>query len=54
MSLATTASKIENNTFQGISTGGTLTVPTGATGYDVWLSADDYYLGKYGWTLVEQ
>ena len=50
---ATTAPTIQNSTFQDINTGGTLTVPEGSTGYDVWMSAGDYYLGKYGWTKAE-
>ena len=41
-------------TFQGVKTDGTLTVPTGATGYDTWMSTSNYYLGKYNWTKVEQ
>ena len=53
-SLATTAPTIQNSTFQNVKEGGTLTVPSGATGYDVWMSTSDYYLGKYNWTKVEQ
>ena len=53
-SLATTAPTISNSTFQGVKTGGTLTVPTGSTGYDVWMGTGNYYLGKYSWTKVEQ
>ena len=53
-SLATTAPTISNSTFQDVKTGGTLTVPTGATGYDTWMSTGNYYLGKYNWTKVEQ
>ena len=53
-SLATTAPTIQSNTFQGVKTGGILTVPSGATGYDLWMSTGDYYLGKYNWTMVEQ
>lgn len=53
-SLATTAPTITNNTFQLIKTGGTLYVPSGSTGYDVWMGTGDYYLGKYNWTKVEQ
>jgi hypothetical protein len=51
---AITAPTIQNNTFQSIKTGGTLTVPTGSTGYDVWMGTGYYYLGKYNWTKVEQ
>jgi hypothetical protein len=54
ISLATTAPTIQSDTFQDIKTGGTLTVPSGSTGYDVWMGTDDYYLGKYSWTKVEQ
>jgi len=50
-SLATTAPTIQNNTFNGVKTGGTLTVPRGSTGYNIWMSEDDYYLGKYNWTI---
>ena len=53
-SLATTAPRLSYTTFQNIKTGGTLTVPSGSTGYDVWMDTDDYYLGKYNWTKVEQ
>ena len=51
-SLATEAPSIVtgmNRTFDNISTEGTLTIPSGATGYDVWLSNL-----PSGWTLVEQ
>ena len=51
---ATIAPTITNNTFQSIKTNGTLTVPSGSSGYDVWMGTGDYYLGKYGWTKVEQ
>lgn len=53
-SLATTAPTIIGNTFQNIKTNGTLTVPSGSTGYDVWMDTGNYYLGKYNWTKVEQ
>jgi len=49
-----TAPTIQNNTFQGVKTGGTLIVPAGSTGYDVWMGTSSYYLGKYSWTKVEQ
>ena len=53
-SLATTAPTIQTNTFYNVkTTGGTLYVPAGSTGYDVWMSRD-YFLGQYNWTLVEQ
>ena len=53
-SLATTAPTIENNTFRDVKTEGTLYVPVGSTGYDVWMGTGNYYLGKYGWTKVER
>ena len=53
-SLATTAPTITSWTFQYLKTGGTLTVPGGSTGYDVWMGTSTYYLGNYGWTKVEQ
>lgn len=53
-SLATTAPTIRDDTFKKINTGGTLTVPSGSSGYDVWMGTGDYYLGKYNWTKVEQ
>ena len=54
VSNAMTAPTIDSDTFQGIKTGGTLTVPSSSTGYDVWMGTGNYYLGKYGWTKVEQ
>jgi len=54
ISNAMTAPTIQSDTFFGVNTGGTLTVPSGSAGYDVWMSTEDYYLGKYGWTKVEQ
>ena len=53
-SLAATAPTISNSTFHVVKTGGTLTVPSGSTGYDVWMGTGNYYLGKYNWTMVEQ
>ena len=53
-SLATTAPSILNQTFIYVNTGGTLTVPSGSSGYDTWMQNDNYYLGLYGWTKVEQ
>lgn len=53
-SLATTAPTIQNNTFQNVKTDGTLTVPSGSSGYDVWMGTGNYYLGKYNWSKVEQ
>ena len=54
MSLATTAPTIQNSTFQNVKENGTLTVPIGSSGYDVWMGTGDYYLGKYNWTKVKQ
>ena len=54
ISNATTAPTIQNNTFKNVKPGGTLTVPTGSIGYDTWMGTGNYYLGKYGWTKVEQ
>ena len=51
---ATTAPTISSNTFYNVKTNGTLTVPIGSTGYDVWMGTGNYYLGKYNWTKVEQ
>ena len=51
---ATTAPTIQNKTFQDIKTNGTLTVPNGSSGYDVWMGTGNYYLGLYNWTKVEQ
>ena len=54
ISLAAKAPTIQSNTFVNVKTGGTLTVPSGSTGYDVWMGTGNYYLGKLGWTKVEQ
>lgn len=51
---ATSAPKINLRTFYNIKTGGTLYVPTGSSGYYSWMKTSNYYLGKYGWTKVEQ
>ena len=51
---ATTAPTIFSETFRDVKTGGTLTVPIGSGGYDVWMGTRNYYLGKYNWTKVEQ
>lgn len=53
-SLATTAPTIKNDTFKSIKSGGILTVPADSTGYHVWMETDNYYLGKYGWNIIEQ
>ena len=53
-SLATTAPTIQSNTFYFVKTGGTLTVPSGSSGYNVWMGTGNYYLGKYNWRKVEQ
>lgn len=49
-----TAPTIEMDTFYNVKTGGTLYVPIGSSGYDVWMRTSDYYLGSYGWTKVGQ
>ena len=54
ISLAAKAPTIQSSTFMYVKTGGTLTVPSGSTGYDEWMGTGDYYLGKYNWTKVEQ
>jgi len=54
VSNAMTAPTIDSDTFQGIKTGGTLTVPQGSSGYNVWMQNAYYYLGYYNWTKVEQ
>lgn len=48
-----TAPSIQSSSFRDVKTGGTLTVPSGSTGYDVWMKTSNYYLGKYNWTKVE-
>ena len=53
-SLATTAPTIQSTTFRNVKTSGTLYVPVGSTGYDVWMGTGNYYLGLYSWTKVEQ
>ena len=53
-SLALKAPTIVWSTFQDVKTGGTLTVPIGSTGYDVWMGTGNDYLGYYHWTKVEQ
>ena len=54
ISNATTAPTIQSGTFRNVKTGGTLRVPNGSSGYDVWMGTGDYYLGLYNWTKVEQ
>ena len=54
VSNATAAPTIQNQTFSSVKTGGTLTVPSGSSGYDVWMGTGNYYLGLYNWTKVEQ
>ena len=49
-----TAPTIQNNTFRSINSGGTLTVPSGSSNYDTWMSTANSYLGKYSWTKIEQ
>ena len=52
--LATTAPTIVSATFRFVKNNGTLYVPTGSTGYNTWMSSDNFYLGSYNWTKVEQ
>lgn len=52
ISLATTAPAIQSNTFINTKPNGTLHVPAGSD-YSTWMSTDNYYLGKYNWTKVE-
>ena len=40
ISLATTAPTIDYDTFHNINNDGTLTIPTGSTGYDTWMSSE--------------
>ena len=54
VSNATTAPSIYSDTFRDVKTDGTLTVPSGSSGYDVWMGTGNYYLGLYNWTKVEQ
>jgi len=49
-----TAPTIQSYTFYGVKTSGTLTVPQGSSGYDVWMGTGEYYLGYYNWAKVEQ
>ena len=51
---ATTAPTIQSNTFQSVITNGTLYVPIGSSGYNIWMQNANYYLGLYNWTKVEQ
>ena len=52
-SLATTAPTIQSNTFEYVKSNGTLYTPFGSTGYDTWMSTNNYYLGKYNWIKEE-
>ena len=49
-SYATTAPVIDQ-TFDGFQNNGVLNVPSGSTGYDVWMNANN--LGGKNWTKVE-
>ena len=49
-----TTPSINSNTFQNVKTKGTLYVPIGSSGYNVWMGTGNYYLGKYDWSKVEQ
>ena len=48
--LAITSPNISNNTFIEVKEGGILKVPAGSD-YSSWMSTDNYYLGKYNWTI---
>ena len=48
---AITAPSIFDNTFLNVGKNGTLNLPSGNSGYDVWMGTGDYYLGKYNWTI---
>ncbi len=50
----TTAPSIYGDTFKNVGNNGTLTVPSGSSGYDTWMQNASFYLGKYNWTKVEQ
>lgn len=43
--LAATAPSVQSQTFQFVKQNGVLRVPTGATGYDMWMSVENCYLG---------
>ena len=43
-----------SNTFFDVKTGGTLYIPTGANGYDKWMSTTSYYLGALMWQCLEE
>jgi len=47
-SLSMTAPTIENNTFANVGSNGTLYVPSGSSGYDVWIAQLN------NWTIIEQ
>lgn len=51
VSLATTAPTITSTTFRAVAFNGTLYVPQGSSGYDVWMQNANYYLGVKGWTM---
>lgn len=44
--------EIISSTFAGMSSGGTLNVPSGSD-YSTWMSTSSSYLGYFGWTKVE-
>ena len=48
-----TAPTAERDAFDMTATGGTLYVPVGSTGYDVWVD-NSSRIGLYNWTKVEQ
>lgn len=50
-SLRTQQPNIDSTTFSNIATYGKLYIPQGAN-YNTWMSANNYYLGKYSWTTA--
>lgn len=54
VSLATTAPTLGSEVFDGLPSNGTLYVPIGSSGYDVWMQNEYGFLGYFGWTMVEQ
>ena len=47
---AITAPTISRYAFRNVKSGGILKVPAGSN-YSSWMSTNDYYLGKYNWTI---
>ena len=53
ISIPMTAPTIGQTTFKDVHVDGKLFYQSGATGYNVWMDAGDYYLGKYNWNYSE-